>query len=67
MLGRVKRMLRYFSQARKIILAAAQWRGAFDPSCASWPSDPVGTKGVPPINRHPCGASNKGQFFGYLL
>ena len=39
---------------------AQRGRGAFDPSCAPWPSEPVGTKGVPPINRHPCGASNKG-------
>jgi len=35
-------------------------RGAFDPSCAPWPSEGVGTKGVPQKFDAACGASNKG-------
>jgi hypothetical protein len=45
---------------------AAAKSGAFDPSCASWRSEGVGTKGVPQTPalsgglRLACGASNKG-------
>ncbi len=37
---------------------------AFDHACGRCSSECVGTKGVPPDNRHPCGASNKGRCLG---